>query len=322
MDSSLRERVGEQQAPAATVVITTRNRKDELRNALTSVFEQDISLDVLVLDDASSDGTLEMVKEEFPGVRLDRVENPVGLIAQRNRASTLVRTPFIVSIDDDAVLTSPDTVRRTLAEFDHALIGAVAMPYVNVRQGRKVYQMAANDRQTYITHVYIGTAHALRTKIFQDLGGYHGFFFREYEEQDYCLRLLDAGYFVRVGYTSPIHHFQSSARVHSDIVFYGERNQILLAWLNSPRFFKEAVGVTWRAFQRAFIRRTFLAHTLFGLIMGYVSCWTYRHMRSPVSVTTYLQFRRLMQSEGKLTLDDLTRTLHPASFDTNSPNPE
>lgn len=314
MEAALTEPVDQQDVPAATVVITTRNRKAELSQALRSAFAQDITLDVLVLDDASSDGTSAMVAREFPRARLERAERPIGLIAQRNRASELVRTRLIISIDDDAVFTAPDTARRAVAAFDDSLIGAVALPYVNVRQGNAVHQMAADDCDIYLAHVYLGTAHALHVETFRRLGGYRAFFFREYEEQDYCLRLLDAGFFVRLGYTAPIHHFQSPVRVHGDIVYYGERNQILMAWLDSPRFFKEAAGVTFRAFRRAVVRRTFPLKTVAGLVAGYARCWTYRHLRRPVSSETYFLFRRIMRSNGLITLTGVRTETNRRSY--------
>ncbi len=57
--------------PLVTVNILSFNRKDELRNTLTKVYEQDYkNIEVIVVDNASSDGSAEMVKNEFPEVQL------------------------------------------------------------------------------------------------------------------------------------------------------------------------------------------------------------------------------------------------------------
>ena len=50
--------------PLVTVNILSYNRKDELRNTLTKVFEQDYkNIEVIVVDNASTDGSGEMVKK-------------------------------------------------------------------------------------------------------------------------------------------------------------------------------------------------------------------------------------------------------------------
>src|SRR5262245_20298419 len=89
--------------PQATVVIVTKNRKDDLRRALSSTFMQSgVTFDVLVFDDASTDGTLQMVREEFPQARLHLSEVSTGHIVHRNRGTELARSPIVVIIDDDS----------------------------------------------------------------------------------------------------------------------------------------------------------------------------------------------------------------------------
>ena len=59
---------------SVTVALVTRNRKNDLRRALHSVLEQDAAPEIVVLDDASTDGTSEMLREEFPSVSVHRHE--------------------------------------------------------------------------------------------------------------------------------------------------------------------------------------------------------------------------------------------------------
>ena len=55
-----------------TVNILSFNRKDELRNTLTKVYEQDYkNIEVIVVDNASSDGSSAMVKKEM--LRMNRL---------------------------------------------------------------------------------------------------------------------------------------------------------------------------------------------------------------------------------------------------------
>jgi glycosyltransferase involved in cell wall biosynthesis len=102
----------------ATIAIVTKDRREELRRALTSATAQLGSVEVLVIDDGSTDGTAEMVRADFPKVRLHRFESSEGLVVRRNDAALLAHGRVIVSIDDDAAFSSPNSVAQTMQDFD------------------------------------------------------------------------------------------------------------------------------------------------------------------------------------------------------------
>jgi glycosyltransferase involved in cell wall biosynthesis len=220
--------------PEATLAVTTKNRKDELRGALASAVAQTVPVEVLVIDDGSTDGTSEMVRAEFPAARLVRHAESEGLIVRRNEAARLAAAPVVVSIDDDAAFPSPRTVEQTLRGFDHPRVGAVAIPFVNVNQDDVVRQRAPDADGVWVTDRYIGTAHAVRRDVFLSLGGYREHFVHQGEEGDFCLRMLAAGYVARLGTADPIHHFESPRRSFERMDYYGRRNEYLFAWHNVP----------------------------------------------------------------------------------------
>ena len=80
---------------SAGVVISTKNRRDELRVALGSCIAQDRALEILVIDDGSADGTSEMVRRDFPNARLARHESSKGLVVSRNEAAQLALSEVI-----------------------------------------------------------------------------------------------------------------------------------------------------------------------------------------------------------------------------------
>ena len=157
---------------SSAVVISTRNRLDELRKAVTSALHQTAKPDVVVMDDCSNDGTANAITREFTQVRVIRSEAATGYISQRNRAARLVSAPVIFSIDDDAVFSSPYVVEQTLVEFDHPRIGAVAIPFVDVHRGPNVLHKPPNKGGVYTIYSFIGTSHAVRRDVFLALGGY------------------------------------------------------------------------------------------------------------------------------------------------------
>jgi glycosyltransferase involved in cell wall biosynthesis len=218
----------------ATVVITTRNRRYELRKAIASALAQSARPDVLVIDDASTDGTAQMVKSEFPEVVLRRFERSQGYIAQRNRAADIAQGPVIFSLDDDAVFSTPDIVDATLRRFDHPRVGAVAIPFVDVTRSNEIHQEAPRADGVFASYAYIGTAHAVRRDLFLEFGRYREDLVHQGEEEDYCTRMLARGYVTRPGTSAPIHHFESLERNWDRMDYYGARNKILYAWYNVP----------------------------------------------------------------------------------------
>jgi glycosyltransferase involved in cell wall biosynthesis len=272
----------------ATVVITTKNRKEDLREALRLVLAQTEGVEVLVLDDGSDDGSSEMVRTQFPQVRLERSESSLGLIAQRTRGAALASAPILISIDDDARLVSPHTVAQTLDDFDHARIGAVAIPFVDVRSTTTVRQVAPRADGRWVVSSYIGTAHAVRRDVFLALGGYRAELVQMGEEPEFCLRMLDAGYVTRLGRADKLHHLESPKRNVPRIVALGRRNDLLHAFWNVPmpylavRLAKVTLHSLWFAIAwrqpRAVLR---------GLARGYREGVAAMGARRPVARSTY-----------------------------------
>ena len=279
--------------PQATIAITTHNRKDELRKAIASALTQDVPVEVLVIDDASSDGTAEMVRQEFPQVRLDRTEQNLGLIEQRNRAAKLARAPILVSIDDDAVFLSPSTVRQTLVSFADPRVAVVAIPYVDVLKSPDVHQKAP-DKRLWIVSEYRGTAHALRVDLFLKLGGYRGHLFRQGEEADYSIRVIDAGHLIALGNADPIHHFESPRRNTKTIMYFTGRNNVLFAWHNTPAAMLPVhILATIANCLRAGWNDAAVAAVISGLAAGLAGIARYWSSRRAVSSRAYFKFRIL-----------------------------
>ncbi len=302
---------------SATVAITTRNRRDDLLKAIASALAQTAKPEVLVVDDASTDDTSSAVAREFPSVRLHRSEKSMGYIVQRNHAARLARTPIIFSIDDDAVFSTPRIVEDTLREFENPRVGAVAVPYADVNQSPAVHQRAPEPLGVYATYDFKGTAHALRRDIFLALGGYREILVHQSEEEDYCIRMLNAGWITRCGNADPIHHFESPRRSWSRMDFYGARNKVLFAWHNIPfpALFLQLAGRTAKAMVFS-LNPARMATRCHGLLNGYCVCATGRASRRPVALDIFqlsqeLKFRRSVALEEIFSrLPDL----NPAAF--------
>jgi GT2 family glycosyltransferase len=273
--------------------------------AVRSALTQSVPVEVIVMDDGSSDRTAEVMRAEFPSVRFYRTETSQGYVAQRNRAAQLANAEIIFSIDDDAIFTSANVVLQTLVCFENSRVGAVAIPYVEPRKSPAVRQQAPSADEVFVTDWYIGTAHALRKDLFLALGGYREFLVHWGEEMDYAIRMLQAGYVVRLGHGDVIHHMESPKRDWGRMDYFGRRNDILFAWHNVPMPYLPVhlVGTTAKGIRTALqVRR--LRKMLSGIGRGYLTCCERWSMRKPVTVQVY-KLHRLLRQKGPQLLSDI-----------------
>jgi len=291
-----------------TVVVTSKDRADDLRTCLHSVRRQVPAPEIIVIDDASTDGTAAMVRHEFPEVILVTHDRPQGYIWGRNEAARLATGSVIVSLDDDAVFSSAETVRRSLDGFSDDRIAAVAIPYLDVNRDTVIRQCAPDPDDVYVVASFIGTAHAIRKDVFLHLEGYREHLLHQGEESDLCLRLLAAGYVVRLGTGSPIHHFESPKRDLSRMDHYGPRNAILFVWQNVPfpLVIANLSATTVRVLAWTLSPSRF-ATRLAGVLSGFGQFT--RQDRRPVSRGVFALWRRLLAAASPLPLRDVAGAL-------------
>lgn len=300
--------------PSATIVITTRNRKDDLRRAVESALSQTLPVEILVIDDGSTDGTTDHLRRLFPTVRVEQRFESAGLIVRRNEAARIASGDIIFSLDDDAAFTTPDVVEQTLVDFNaNPRIAAVAMPCVDILKSDRPRQSLPDRSGVYVASEYIGTAHAIRRAVFLELGGYREMLVHQGEERDFCVRLLDAGYFVRLGTADPIHHFESPKRDLRRQDRFGQRNNILYAWQNAPAVYLPGhmLGTTLKTL-RFGLRNGTPFRTAQHVAIGYLDSVRFATSRRPVSRRAWRLSRKLRRL-GAMPLDVAASELHVSS---------
>ena len=292
-------------AAPASIIITTKNRKEELRAAIASALKQSVQPEVIVMDDGSTDGTAEMVRAEFPFVRLECSAESLGYIVQRNRAARLASGEIIFSMDDDAEFSTPLVVEQTLRDFSDARIGAVAVPYLEPNKANRLMQSPPDNTGAWITDAFIGTAHALRRDLFLALGGYREALVHQGEESDFCVRMLEAGYVVRLGRADSIRHWESPKRDFRRMDFYGVRNSVLFQWQNAPPgWLLQGLMATTFNCLRWTLKPARLWVRFRGVCAGYREFM--RLPRKPVRAEIYRLWRQL-RKQGTMSIEEVGR---------------
>lgn len=216
------------------IVILNYNTRDYLRQFLPGLIESCKGLDaeVIVADNASADGSAEMMKAEFPEVRLITLQENFGFTGGYNRALQMVEAEYYVLINSDVEV--PSHWLKALQEwmdahpecgacgpkllsfkerdtFEYAgaaggLIDRFGYPFCRGRIMQKVEK--DHGQYDFPTDVLwcSGACLMVRSSVWKALGGLDERFFAHMEEIDLCWRMQLRGWKVTVVPESYVYH--------------------------------------------------------------------------------------------------------------------
>jgi GT2 family glycosyltransferase len=192
--------------PVVSVIMPMRNADDYVTRALTSILqESDIPLEVLVVDDGSTDDSVNRVKA-IADCRIRLIPGPQqGIAAALNAGLAEARGEIVMRCDADDMFTPGRIQQQVIWLKTHPEYVAICSSYTAVTPaGREVIpfpcgfkaEEITQELQQGITRTHLCT-YAIRTQALQTLGGFRPFFSTA-EDLDLQLRL---GEFGRVWYT-------------------------------------------------------------------------------------------------------------------------
>jgi GT2 family glycosyltransferase len=224
-----------------SVVLTTWNRREELRKTLMQLHKLSSStkMELIVVDNCSSDGSVEMVRDEFPSVRLLAMpDSSYSPVEGMNIGFANALNPFIVALDDDSYPLE-GALEEMLACFDSsAEVGAVAFKVVNPATG----QLYTDDWPAHPLSFW-GCAAGFRADVLRRVHYYDTDFFTYENEFDLAIRILDSGYLIKYLPQAVVHHWESPVnRSWGKTIFYGTRNRIWICIKHFPLYYM-AIGL-------------------------------------------------------------------------------
>lgn len=209
-----------------SIVIVNWNTKDLLRNCLKSIYRETngISYEVFVVDNASSDGSPEMVETKFPKVRRIKNERNLGFARANNQAFPLSRGRYILLLNPDTLildkainrmvcfmdsyprvglagcrLSNPDsTLQPSCANFPNLL--NLSLDYLlrlkifpSAFSGKYLYRLWAHDEIREVDWV-LGAFMIVRREVIQLTGGLDEDYFLCGEDMDWCYGIKEKGW--------------------------------------------------------------------------------------------------------------------------------
>lgn len=210
-------------SPLVSVCIANYNGMEMIDDCLRSVLKQEshVPVEILVHDDASSDGSAAYIRNRYPDVRLIESQENVGFCIANNRMAAAARGKYLLLLNNDAALY-PDALQTLLTEanrlnqpailglpqYDAANgdlidIGSLLDPFLNPVPNQ-------NPDQNEVGMV-IGACLWIPKVLWLELGGFPEWFSSIGEDLYLCCRARLTGYSVRaVGISGYLHRVGAS----------------------------------------------------------------------------------------------------------------
>ena len=214
----------QQYRPRVTVVVVTWRGRDLLGHCLESLAAQTADHEVLVVDNASSDGTADVLRR-FPGIRVIRTPVNLGFAGGAQIGLEEAGTEFVAFLNDDAtaeptwlaeLLDAADAHPRAAAITSLLLLDGTDPPRVNnagvvllpslYGADRAAGRLASEVSAPAEVWGFSGGAALLRRDAALAVGGFPVRFFLYYEDTDLSWRLRLAGRSIRYAPAAVVHH--------------------------------------------------------------------------------------------------------------------
>lgn len=195
--------------PLVSIIIVTWNRKQDLKECLKSVKNQDYeNKEVIVIDNNSTDNSVEMIEKEFPDVSLIKNKKNTYPPYARNQGIKISKGKYVWFLDNDAVVLKKtclsnmvDILENTnnigivggIAVFKNNKIVSVEARYIN-KDGRGVLKLVPiKNVPVYLTHTITANCFT-RKDLVEKIGGFDPHYGYGSEDKDLGLKIQRLGY--------------------------------------------------------------------------------------------------------------------------------
>lgn len=225
------------------VVIVSWNVKTQLEKCLNSLESErngEPIFSVTVVDNASSDGSAEMVRQNWPQVKLISLSDNIGFARGCNLGAKEINADYILFLNPDTQITAgffSDLERAFIHQPQAAVIGGriinpdgTTQPsvrnfpglWVGILEATKLLGRFPSLAPNYLLPNFnyneaqevaqvMGACFAVRAKVWQELAGFDEHFFLWFEEVDFCKRVQNAGWQVWYDHHLSLVHSQAQS---------------------------------------------------------------------------------------------------------------
>jgi GT2 family glycosyltransferase len=256
----------------ASFIIVNWNTKELTAQCIRSVLDKNRTtpIEVLLVDNASTDGSIEFLTQKFPMVKIIRNDKNLGFARATNQAIRLAAGNLIILLNSDAELLSQEPVQRIRSFLQmHPQVGIVGgkllLPSGRVQSlGREaitlksliktqlffssapvLHKFRSLPHDAYLPADYVdGAFLAIRKKVVNQIGLLNESYFMYAEDMEWCTKAKKVGWHIAVLPEVKVlhHHAQSSIQNFAEILLHNA--------VNISRYMakNDGIGKAWLAF--------------------------------------------------------------------------
>ena len=289
-----------------SICIVNWNTEAQLKECLRSIYGETrgISYEVFVVDNASRDGSVEMVKNHFPDVCLIANRENRGFAAANNQAIRLAKGRYVIYLNPDTVING--NALTTMVRFmdDHPEAAAIGPKLLNTDGSVQhsirrfpSFSIALHDN-TILGRLLVfrrrvenfkmgdfsfdrveevdatsGAALMVRKDVLDEVGPMDEGYFMFIEELDLCQRMRSSGHKIYFIPDAVITHAGGESRRQNpgDLVIIGQNSLM--------RYFTKFEGPRKTFLFKIFYKPLFMIRILFDLILDFLSLLKYKTVR-------------------------------------------
>lgn len=239
-----------------SLIIVSYNTRDLLKQCLRSIVTHEPGAQVIVVDNASRDGSIDMVRSDFPGVACLEMGWNAGFAAANNAGLKLAEGEFPVLLNSDTVLEDDSLSRCAAWMIANPMVGATSPRLIgadgqpqqcqySLPSVSDLFRVALRGKprdDDGSTGWLAGTALVLRREALASIGGgLDDTFWMYWEDADLSARLLKAGWTLEPFQGGHIVHYGGASGGGDD----STRRADLHAWylFGKYRWFKKHGGI-------------------------------------------------------------------------------
>ena len=250
-------------SPKVAIVILNWNGQHYLEKFLPSVLATTYrNYEIIVSDNASTDGSVSFLQQKFPRVKLIRLDQNYGFAKGYNLTLEQVHADYFALINSD-VEVQPGWLTPIINLLEEDRLNAACQPKLLSYNNRNVFEYAGGaggwldsfgypfargrifdvseedkgqydktERVFWVT----GAAMVVRAEVFREMKGFDSYFFAHQEEIDLCWRMQLAGYKVFANPSSVVYHVGGGTLPRGNTLktYLNFRNNQIMLYKNLP----------------------------------------------------------------------------------------